>query len=65
MIWPVRIAVPDTVVTGVRPRADINPKGAQPTHPGPVYHETKAGDQKPKLPGIQNHPKSGEKFQKP
>jgi hypothetical protein len=49
------------VVTGfIKPRCEFNPKGAQPIHPGPIYHETKAGDQNPKLPGIQNQPNSAE-----
>jgi hypothetical protein len=49
----------------VKPRWEYNPKGAQPTHPDPIYHETKAGDQNPKLPGIQNQPNSAEKFHMP
>jgi hypothetical protein len=60
------MAVWEMVVTGfIRPCWEANPKGAQPTHPGPMYHETKAGDQNPKLPGIQNQPNSAEKFQVP
>jgi len=62
IIVPLWIALPGTVVTTPAP---VTPRGAQPTHPGPEYQLTNAGDQAPLLPGIQNQPKPGEKFQRP
>jgi hypothetical protein len=56
---------PGTVVTTPCPAALVTPSGAQPTHPGPAYQLTNAGDHTPKLLAIQNQPKPGEKFQLP
>jgi hypothetical protein len=47
------------------PAAPSAPRGAQPIQPGPEYQLTMAGEKYPIFPGIQNQPKSGEKFHTP
>jgi hypothetical protein len=53
------------VVTILCPATPGLPMGAQPTHPGPEYQLTNAGENPAALPGIQNHPKPEAKFQLP